>query len=367
MEAVFLCLALQHQIPIEFYNFAPQPQNLSAMKALKRMGLGFLVTLVSLFVISLFLPSERRVERSLVMEVTPEEAYAMVSDLEKWPLWMPWLQYDPNMEITYGEITQGAGATYSWSSKEENVGAGSMSIDEVVPNESMVTTITFEGSGSSAGHWKFEKVAGGTNVTWSIDLDVSNPPVVGRLFGIFIDGMIGPDFETGLSNIDSVMQLAPATPAYSIEITEEHHDAFPFIAMNDSCVLSGDSISAHYAAVFGQLGAHCGANGITITANPYALVTKWEPASGWYWYQGGFPIAETVEVDAPMISGMSYEGPVVKGIHIGDYNTMNVSHEEIVKYIKDQGLTMAGNPWEHYVDDPTLVTDYRTIIYYPVQ
>ncbi|MEL6523790.1 MAG: polyketide cyclase, partial [Pseudomonadota bacterium] len=46
-------------------------------------------------------------------------------------------------------------------------------------------------------------VDGATEVTWSMNMDLGMNPVF-RVMGLFMDDMIGPNFELGLANIADV-------------------------------------------------------------------------------------------------------------------------------------------------------------------
>lgn len=82
----------------------------------------FLVGVLSVFsllfivaiVVGFFLSNEFRVERSLVMQASPDAVYELVGDLEKWPIWGPWKDADEALKVTLGEQTQGVGASQSW-------------------------------------------------------------------------------------------------------------------------------------------------------------------------------------------------------------------------------------------------------------
>ena len=50
----------------------------------------------------MMLPSEYKVERSLTMDAPAETILAHVNDFKQWPNWMPWIQKDPNMALTFG-------------------------------------------------------------------------------------------------------------------------------------------------------------------------------------------------------------------------------------------------------------------------
>lgn len=340
------------------------------MKAVKRFFIGVFVIALLVVVVSFFLPTDVHVERSKVMNVTPDQAYALVSDLEQWPSWMPWLKLDPTMEISYGEKTVGAGASYSWVSQNPDVGSGTLTIKEAVENESMNNELAFEGMGTSMGSWKFEAVEGGTKVTWALDADMSSPFLVGPYLGLFMDGMVGGDFERGLSSIDSLLQLAPPAPAYTIDITQEDHAAYNYLAVTDSCELHQDTIGAHYGTAFGAVMMHImtSPDSIQMAGMPFSITNKWDPESGWYWFTAGIPVDTAITGTGMISSGVAYAGPVVKGIHVGPYGTMEASHDEVYRYIQENGMTMAGDPWEVFIDDPTTVdeSELRTFIYYPV-
>ena len=60
------------------------------MKPLKKIILALMVIPIGLIVISLFLPSRYRVERSLVMQAKADAVYAQISVLKSWPDWTAW-------------------------------------------------------------------------------------------------------------------------------------------------------------------------------------------------------------------------------------------------------------------------------------
>jgi uncharacterized membrane protein len=45
-------------------------------------------------------PDTYRVERSVVVRTTPDEAYAFFSDFHNFPRWSPWQKLDPGMQVT---------------------------------------------------------------------------------------------------------------------------------------------------------------------------------------------------------------------------------------------------------------------------
>src|SRR5258706_521725 len=74
--------------------------------------LGGLVLL--LLVVGLFLPSAFSVQRSAVINATPNKVYNLVVEPKQWTKWSVWTQRDPDMKITYSGPPFGMGARWSW-------------------------------------------------------------------------------------------------------------------------------------------------------------------------------------------------------------------------------------------------------------
>jgi hypothetical protein len=178
------------------------------MKNLKRVGL-VLVILIGLFVIvGLFLPSEWHVERSIVIGAPSPVVFGLVNDLKKNADWSPWADLDPTVQTTYGEVSTGEGATSSWTSEES--GNGTMTITRSVPHEVIEMKIDFGDMGTADSYWHFEPAGGGVRTTWGIRGD-TGLDIPGRYFGLAMDSMVGPAYETGLAKLQKVAEALPAT------------------------------------------------------------------------------------------------------------------------------------------------------------
>ena len=79
---------------------------------------------------------------------------------------------------------------------------------ESVPDRHVGLELDFGAQGKSKSAIEFEPAAGGTKVTWTLDMDLGAGPV-GRYFGLFLDGMIGPDYERGLGRLKTLAEAKP--------------------------------------------------------------------------------------------------------------------------------------------------------------
>src|SRR5687767_4039749 len=76
---------------------------------------------------ALLLPSQYKVEKSVLIEASPETVFTNLNNLSRWQKWSIWSQeYDPAIANIYGGPEKGVGATYRWLGDE--MGQGSLTI-----------------------------------------------------------------------------------------------------------------------------------------------------------------------------------------------------------------------------------------------
>ena len=178
------------------------------MKLLVRAIVAIVVLIVALAVAGLFLPGHYQVSRSIVIAAPPSAIFPNVGDLKAWPKWGVWFARDPAMQIDYSASTSGVGAWSSWKSKSQ--GDGRMTVTAEEPPNRFDYRLEFPGEGMVAsGSMSLAPAeAGSTRVTAAMEGELGRSPI-NRWFGLFMDKIIGPDFEGGLANLKRISE-APA-------------------------------------------------------------------------------------------------------------------------------------------------------------
>jgi uncharacterized protein YndB with AHSA1/START domain len=177
------------------------------MKLLLKILGGLAVLVLLLVAIAFFLPRKYSVERSIVIDARPEVVFAQFADLKAWKNWGAWQERDPAMKMTFSEPATGVGAWSAWESKSQ--GNGRMTITDVEPAKRMVYRLEFPDMGtSSIGAMSLQPADKGVKVVWSDAGDLGMNPMF-RWFGLFIDRMLGPDFEHGLRKMKALAEKAP--------------------------------------------------------------------------------------------------------------------------------------------------------------
>ncbi len=338
------------------------------MRTLKFIGLGLVSIVVLLLVISFFLPAKVHVERTMIINAKPEAVFNMVNDLKNWNSWSPWNRIDTAMKITYGEISEGKGASYSWTSNHKNVGNGDLKILESMPFESIAVELNFMGQGTALGGYKFEPEGEKTKMTWSMDSDMGMNPI-GRFFGLFIDKMVGRDFEKGLKNIDSVLSAMPVIPeiVYTVETTTV--TALPCLTILDSADITDmQAIGTKYGEMYYEIGDYMAKNKLKMTGAPFGIMVKTDGEK--YIWEGGIPTDKLGKSSGRIVAKNTYSGDVAMVKYFGSYSKTEPAWQAAFKWVAENGKTQNGNPWEVYISDPGTEKDtakWETDIYIPIK
>jgi len=194
------------------------------MKILKII-LIVLASLVVLLTITVaFMPSERVVERSILVATPADKPFKMVNELHNWTKWSPWYLMDTTSVMTFSENSAGVDAWYTWDSKDANIGQGKLTIIRSNAPDSVIVSLNFAAWEPTEAGYYFETVGENeTKVTQRMALIAHG--FWGK-FQIFImENMMNHMFDNGLALIKSNAEAMPDEPviAGKVEaiVTEE--------------------------------------------------------------------------------------------------------------------------------------------------
>ncbi|MGE0383266.1 MAG: SRPBCC family protein [Gammaproteobacteria bacterium] len=179
----------------------------------KILFLGLLGAIAAVLVIAARRPDRFRLQRSIQVRAAPEAVYALIEDFHRWTQWSPWEHRDPAMQRSYEGPQAGVGAVYGWNGAK--VGQGRMEILEAVPGARVRIKLDFlrPMQARNTAEFTLDARDGGTFVTWAME---GPQPFMAKVVSVFMDmeRMVGPDFETGLANLQAAAERgALAAPA----------------------------------------------------------------------------------------------------------------------------------------------------------
>ena len=145
-----------------------------------------------------------------MIKAAPSAIFEEINSTGNFNKWSPWAQIDPNTQYSFEGPQSGVGAKMSWSSEHPDVGEGAQWIVESIENKKVTNQLQFGGfEGDFKASITLEEDGDNTNVTWEYDADMGGN-IIGKFFGLFMDDMLGPFYETGLSNLKEVAESKPA-------------------------------------------------------------------------------------------------------------------------------------------------------------
>jgi carbon monoxide dehydrogenase subunit G len=148
------------------------------------------------------LPSKKRVERSALVSASPEHVFALVSSTEGFQTFNPYKDEEPNLVITPSGPARGVGAAFAFKGKDAE---GTQTIVALEENKSVTMQIDLGSMGRPTQSFTLSPEGDKTRVIWATESEFGKNPMA-RVFGLFMDGYLGPVYERGLKNLDRAAQ-----------------------------------------------------------------------------------------------------------------------------------------------------------------
>ena len=333
------------------------------MKILKLIGASILILGLLVIIIGLFLPSKVHLERSIMVNNTPDVPYDLINDLTKFNDWSPWYEIDTNATCTNSELKTGAGACIIWNSNNTELGNGKLTITESKPNELIVTKLEVEGWDPSSASYFFTKENKTTKIIWTMDSDMGYN-IIGRWFGLFMDDLIGKDYEKGLASIKKICEEKPVQEkiaGYDVNFLTIPSQNYIYTTNSE---VKANEIGLKIGASLMKLDAYTKNNQILVSGPPFTI-----------WYSPtnfiiGMPVSgEISPKDKNIKFGQLKDCNAYVVSYYGSYSNTQTVYENMSTFILAKGKHPAGPPRELYLSDPILekdTTKWLTEIVFPV-
>jgi effector-binding domain-containing protein len=333
------------------------------MKIFKKIGIWILIIIAILIIISFLLPRSYKVERITYIKAKRSVIHNLTSNFKKWDLWTPWTKASDSTAVFELVGFDGqVGTQWKWTGKV--LGNGEMIVTEIIPDELIAYDLSFnEGKYQSKGKLVIEAKGDSSKVSWFDEGDLGYNPI-SRFMGLFMDKMMGPDFEKGLSKLKKVAEERNNWP----EIEEKMMPEQMVLVVRDSA--GPATYGQIMGKAFGEVMNFVKNNKLVCRSAPFAIYLKWD----------------SVTMNSVMDLGMAVEKaekgkgrirvekiPAMKVLiahYFGPYDKTASVYYAMEKYIKESGMEETGGPWEIYVTDPTQEKDpmkVQTDIMFPVK
>jgi effector-binding domain-containing protein len=347
------------------------------MRFLKNLLLFLIVVIVALIGIAFVLPSSAHVERSITINRPASQVFAVLNSYRRFNDWSPWAAKDPNTKYSMTGPASGVGAKFSWQGDPKTVGSGSQEITESTPTSSITTALDFGDMGKARAHFALTPDAAptATKVVWTLDTQAPLAldgeivwNVVGRYMGLFMDKMVGPDYEQGLAKLKNVVEGFPAADITGVQGEEVQRVAQKIYFVSASCGTDADSAKVVLTDAYGKLGEFMKANALGMQGAPMTITTSYD-ANGWK-FDAAMPVDRNdAATSGDIKSGETYAGKAVQFTHVGGYDKIGDTVQKAYAWLAVQGYKPKDRLIEEYISDPgnTPPDQLQTRLVIPVQ
>lgn len=335
---------------------------------LKKVFLGLLVIILLLGIGSLFISNIHHIERSTYINASPKVIFNELNTLSSWEKWNTWLQMDTTMKISYNNIKSGVGSEILWSSANQNVGNGTMTITKSEPDKTVETELNFNGKGKGINGFKLEPAGDSTKLTTYFTSDMGWNPVFKYLSLMSKKAMIEMT-DNGLKSIKDYIEqmMLSATPDTKIDLVEMK-ESVPYLAVH--AIASADKINGIFKSANKLLKEEISKQKLEVSKSISPFAIYYKAANDTFEFDVCMPTNVAGKSSDGILSSNLRAGRYIMSRYFGRYEDTMATHLAIQQYAKDNKLAIDGPPVEVYVTDPAVEKDdskWETDIYYPIQ
>lgn len=128
-----------------------------------------------------------------------------------------------------------------------------------------------------------------------------------------------------------------------------------------------NDLPSFFGRAFGAAAAAAAGQGLKLVGAPFAFYPS--APNDVVEVAAGFPVSAAVEPAGAVVPMELPGGRAATIVHVGPYDSMEETYEQIRVWMAGQGLTPADHVWEVYLSDPSTAPDpsaWRTQIFWPV-
>ncbi len=340
------------------------------MKVLKYILFLLLIAIIGSAIYVAVQPNEYEFSRSRDIKAPTSLVFNQVNDFKNWPSFSPWIELEPNAELTYGDKTAGVDGSYSWNG--EILGEGNMKTLASETNKSITQKIQFIKPFESEAdiNWTFENEGEVTKATWGMKGELDFMTKFFLTFTGSIEDETGPDFERGLFKLDSI--ITDSMKKFSVKIDGETEYGGGF-HMYKTTSVTGTNISQIMAKQYGEIMGYMAKNNIVANGMPFTIYNEMNPETGNIIMSNAIPVMNKIRVerDSEVLCGFIPKTKVLKTTLRGNYTNLPKAWEAAFKHIAENGLEQSSlKPFEIYTNDPgdfPNPADWVTEIYIPLK
>lgn len=327
---------------------------------IKKILLSFLILTGLIISVGFLLPDKIQIVKSIAINAPSGYVFEEINELERWKDWSYPQVHDPTMQVEY-QHKSGVGARFSWTSRDGN---GNLVITKAYPDTLINIETRHDESDSTKRYYKLKHRNDTTMLTTRFDLKKNFTNPISRLLAFIF---ITPKLNKAINfELDKIKEITEARPVFTITITEESLAPTYYISVSRKMSSTiPEKIVAQMKDMFGEVRAVMENSKAESIDKPFCLIDISSEKR-----ICAMPIHPDSKFPPEYPVSQHYSGAAIRGVHMGSYETIKTTHEQVMQYIEYKKFELNGMPWEIYVNNPGNTFDSNELVvevYYPVK
>ncbi|MEP6844712.1 MAG: SRPBCC family protein [Panacibacter sp.] len=175
-------------------------------KVLKIIGVILLLVIALVLIAGIFLPKNYHMEKDITINAPREKVWVNVSSLQNMQKWNPFIEADPNIQVSYEGQDGTVGCMYKWKGNKD-VGSGTQTITKLEQPGKVETHLHFfePFEGEADAFINLAEEGSGTKATWGFDTKYAYPMNVMPVL-MNMDKMMGNSYNAGLAKLKKLCE-----------------------------------------------------------------------------------------------------------------------------------------------------------------
>jgi effector-binding domain-containing protein len=313
------------------------------MKALKIIGIVLLIVIGVLAIIPMFLSKTVQLERSVTIEAPLEVVFNQVNYHKEWEKHDPWKQADSTLLLSYEGTDGEPGSKRIF--KSEKSGNGEIERVSSIKGVEIREFLRMEGMGEDSTYFLFEKTEEGVKVTQGFKSELG---YFWRYFGLFLDKMLAPFFESGLNNLKTYCEANKDVALY--DIIEETYPGNSFLGIRDT--ISFEELNTIFDTTYKAIYTFFDENGISPNGNPQSIYYLWDEENEITDLAIVVPVSNFESIPMILDTFSLSSNTVLTLVYKGDYEGSYNAHMAIWNHLTKKGYAFQGPVLEEYIKGP---------------
>jgi hypothetical protein len=272
------------------------------------------IVFVLAVVFAICLPSHRHIERTVEVSSPVRQVYDVISGFRTYPSWNALRAYDPKVQLSFKKDSpeMGAGAEVDWSSSDQRIGNGSLTVQSSPPpqqdkevkwellNNWMGENKEFTIDIDPSSNGKTLKITMGYDVDYGWDL-------VARYSGMYLEGDPATQIQYQLTALQNMLATFPNVDYKDQAVATQDVIAKPILFVSTTAKRTLDDVSDATDKAMTLLQATIKKNKLNVVGPRITITTDWGDEN--YDFDVALPVDHNdVQVADPVKAGQSFGG-----------------------------------------------------------